>query len=151
MEVRMTLFSTERRVATELMHAIPEWIASFYDLPPGAVRKAPLNRSTRPLTETKIPDEYGYLVKEWVCQDLLFAFLAELRDAADQYHWDESLFPLAFELRGLRGHELVTELIQYRESLHNISMRPWYKMMAKRLQARMQKRPAANPQETAPQ
>jgi glycosyltransferase involved in cell wall biosynthesis len=39
---------SEKSTALELMHAIAEWLLSFNDLPgESAVRKAPLNRSTR--------------------------------------------------------------------------------------------------------
>jgi hypothetical protein len=126
---------TERRTALELMHAIAEWLIAFNDLPEtSAVRKAPLNRSTRPLPDCELPPEYSHLTKEWVTQDLLFRLLGDIRRAAESFRWDESLlFPLAFEIRGLRGFELTRELLHYRKALQQISVRPWYKTIWQRL------------------
>ncbi|HUD74280.1 MAG TPA: hypothetical protein VMQ76_04335, partial [Terracidiphilus sp.] len=125
---------SEKSTALELMHAIAEWLLSFNDLPgESAVRKAPLNRSTRPLPDAEIPKEYEYLVDEWITQDLLFRLLEDIKQAAECFKWNEALFPLAFQLRGLRGHELTQELLHYRKALQQISVRPWYKRLWRRL------------------
>jgi len=60
----------QRRTARELTRAIEEWLQAFDEIPETSpVRKAPLNRSTRPLPGTDIPEEWRELVSHWICQD----------------------------------------------------------------------------------
>jgi hypothetical protein len=119
----------QRRTARELTRAIEEWLQAFDEIPETSpVRKAPLNRSTRPLPGTDIPEEWRELVSHWICQDLLFDLLRELKDAATRYRWKQ--FSLAFEVRGLRGYELTAELLKYRDKLEQIiAETSWYQFI----------------------
>jgi hypothetical protein len=123
----------EKRIARELLVQNIDFGVEFAKLPEeSAVRIAPLNRSTRPNPGAKVPPEYHYLIDSWVTQDLLFAYLGELTDAAQLFGWNRKL---VFEVRGLRGHELVYELAEHRRLLKLIIALPWYRELWRKIKA----------------
>lgn len=121
----------EKRIAREILQENKDFSVDFAGLPEASpVRIAPLNRCTRPNPGTKIPPEYQYLIEHWVIQDLLFTYLKELNDSAKLFGWK-----LSFEIRGLRGHELVYELKNHRATLRTIITLPWYKEIRRKIKA----------------
>ena len=121
----------EKRIARELLQENIDFGVDFAGLPEASpVRIAPLNRCTRPNPGTKIPPEYQYLIEHWVIQDLLFTYLQELNDSAKLFGWK-----LSFEIRGLRGHELVYEMAEQHRILKTIIALPWYKELWRKIRA----------------
>jgi hypothetical protein len=123
----------EKRRANELLQSNIDFGVGFAELKPeSAIRKAPLNRSTRPLPGTKIPEQYMYLIPEWALQDTLFWYLEELTEAAKIFGWDSKLI---FEVRGLRGNELVYKLKAHRVLLRDILDLPWNREIIRKTRA----------------
>jgi hypothetical protein len=122
------IFAEERRIAKELLEINVDFGVAFAKLPDNsAVRIAPLNRSTRPLPTTKIPDEYLYLVAEWAIQDVLFTYLQEIETACKIFGW--RVIPeiiVSPEVPGLRGHELIYAMQSQRDCLWRVVKDPWY-------------------------
>ena len=118
----------EKQRAAELLQSNIDFGVDFAKLDSkSAFRIAPLNRSTRPLAITKIPLKYHYLIDEWALQDVLFYYLEELNDNAKRFGWH-----LGFEVRGLRGDELVYVLKAHREGLREIIELPWYRHLLRK-------------------